>query len=365
MMRIAQRGIVCVALLAVFSSGALAWGPFTHQKLADRYYEVPFIADLADEFDTDVDAVTAGAGELDFVGEPHHGLYHSGQWDMVRYREYVYIAGDSEHTKWYDIDDTTRLMYMMHNLGDVAVPIGHSPANSYPGAESGTAKELFFEAQADLDSYGSPSLYSGSYYTGTVSQCIEQYYTWMDFTTDHMANIKYFADNVTTGFLTVEPWANANYAANTAWDISQKLSMVILADYYLALREAAADAAQDITVHPGETAEFSASDLRDPDNIKWNSDGTYYYDAGWTGISQVKWDIDGNGTYETNGLEVTKTYAELAALIGGDASVTFGIEVTDDEGNVTYDSATLTTVPEPTSLLLLAAATPLIRRRKK
>ncbi|MBN1942007.1 MAG: PEP-CTERM sorting domain-containing protein [Phycisphaerae bacterium] len=359
-MRTTRRMFICVGLLGLSASLASAWGPSIHQDLADRYYEDPLIYALADEFNTDIDAVTAGAGDLDLVGDPDHGLYHSGQWDMVRYRQYVLIPANPSHpTKWFDIDDTTRLKYMMHNLGDVAVPIGHSPANQVPGAEPDQLKEAFFEGQADVGSYGSPSLYTGSSYTGTVSQCIDQYFD------EHMVNVHYFVDNVSTGFLTVEPWSNANYSAHVAWDLSQKLAKVILADYYLALRPAAEGAVEDVTVGPGETATFTAADLRDPDNIKWNSDGSHYYDAGWSGISQVRWDLDGDGIYETTGLTTSRTYSQLAALIGPNASRLFGIEVTDDEGNVTTDTATLTTIPEPASLLLLTVGGLLGYRRKR
>lgn len=339
------------------SSVALGWGPGIHQELAARFYEAPLIAGFAAEFGTDVSAVVSGADDLDFASSDHKSKYHDGQWTMVVNREYVrYAASPSD---WYDLDETTRLKYMMHNLGDVSVPIGHSPANSVPGAESGQVKEAFFEAQADVGSYGSPAFYSGSGYTGTVSQCVSQYYN------EHMSNVYYFRDNVSTGFLTVTPWANANASAHTGWALAQKLARVILTDYYLSRRPAATGAATDITVGPGQTAVFDASNLRDPDNVVWASNGTYSYDAGWTGITQIRWDLDGDGVYETTGLTLSRTYAQLAALIGPNASRMFGIEVTDDEGNVTYDSALLTTVPEPAGLLWLTFGSALLNRRRK
>ncbi len=357
-MRNTMLAVACLGLLALTSSTALAWGSGTHQKLAVLFYQDPIIAGFAAEFGTPVSTVTSGAGDLDFVGDPHHGIYHSGQWLMVINREYVYKPASP--TDWFALDETTRLKYMMHNLGDVAVPIGHSPANTYPGAGSGTMKEAYFEGQADiLNAYGNPSLYSGSSYTGTVSQCIDQYYT------EHMANVAYFAANVSEGFLTVTPKANASASAHTAWAFSQKLAKVILTDYYLAKRSAATGAAKDVTVGPGQTALFSAADVCDPDNIVWDSNGTYSSNLANKGIAQVRWDINGDGIYETTGLEASFTYSQLIAMFGPNALVNYGIEVTDDEGNVSTDFGSLQLIPEPMSLLLLSAGVFALPRRKK
>lgn len=344
-MRLMRKILICGVICSLRATTAFAWGPSIHRDLADRYYDDSMIAAFAVEFGTDVDAVTAGAGDLDFAGDPDHAKYHGGQWTMVIAREYVYRPANP--TDWFDIDETKRLKYMMHNLGDVAVPIGHSPANQYPGAEPNQIKEAVLEGLADLGFYGNPSLYSGTWYTGTVSQCIDQYYD------EHMDNVAYFiggGDNETT--------------AHKAWALSQKLARVILADYYLAKHQAAEGAAKDITVAPSETATFSAADLRDPDNIVWASNGTYSDDPNDSGITRVRWDIDGDDVYETDTLEAARTYAQLAALIGTNSTVTYGLEVTDDEGNVTHATGTLTTIPEPTTLLLLAFTAPFFRRRR-
>lgn len=354
-MRLVKRAVVSLGFCFLLSSAVFAWGPGKHQELAGMFYNDPLIAGFASEFGTNVSDVTSGADDLDFASSDHKSKYHDGQWTMVTAREYVNTPASP--SDWFDLDETTRLKYMMHNLGDVAVPIGHSPANSYPGAEPNQPKEFIFEVlQADAGTFGNPSAPTGGWYTGTVSQCIDQYYT------EHMANVAYFAANVSGLSL---PANNANASAHTAWAVSQKLAKVILADYYLAKRSAADGAAQDITVGPGQSAMFTAADLRDPDNIKWNGDGTYYYDGTWTGISQTRWDIDGDGNYETTGLEASRTYAQLVGMFGANAIVTFGLEIVDDEGNVTHDTGTLTLVPEPATLLLTTVGMILLPLRKK
>ncbi len=335
-----RRLIVCVGFCSMVSSSAFGWGPTsTHQALAGKFYEDPLIAGFASEFGTSVSTVVNGAGALDTAGEPNHGLYHSGQWDMVQYRQYIYVPGDSNHTKWYNLDETTRLKYMMHNLGDVSVPIGHSPANQNPDAPSGSVKEAFFEGQAEVGSYGSPTAPTG-YYTGTISNIVGQFYN------DCMANTDYFAHNVSTGFLTVTPWANANTAAHEGWRISQQLARAVLADYYLAKRNPA-EAGLDKTINPGGLAVFDATGLRDTDNVTWNSDGTYHYSSDWTGINQVRWDLNGDGTYDFTGLNLSKTYLELATMFGGipTTPTTVRIEVLDDEGIYWQDTAALTLTP--------------------
>lgn len=333
--------LICAGSYLMFSSTLYAWGPLKHRALAGSYYSDPAIADFAVEFYTDVSTVVNGAGELDFAPEEEHGKYHGGQWKMVADREYVYRPANP--SDWFDIGETKRLKYMVHNLGDVSVPIGHAPANSHPGAPSGTSKEDYFELQADLNSYGNP-MAPISWYTGRVSDCVSQFYD------ECYTNADYFANNVSVGFFTVTPLANATAAAQEAWKISQKLARVILTDYYLAKRPAA-DAGEDLTVGPGQSVTFSAVDLRDPDNIVWDADGSgnYHYDENWTGIIQASWDLDNDGIYETTGLEVTKTYAEIAAMIQPNSSIDFGIEVLDDEGNLTYDTASLNITPEPAS----------------
>lgn len=359
-MLIVRCVFVCVCLCALVSPTASAWGPIIHEELAQTYYNDGPVSSLAAEFGTNVSVVVGGAGDLDFASTDHKDKYHRTQWLMSLNREYVYRPANP--SRWFDLDETTRLKYMMHNLGDVAVPIGHSPANSYgPAAASGQTKELAFEIfQADMGSYGSPSA-PGSWYTGTIANCVSQFYA------NCMANTAYFANNVSpSGLFSVSPWSNANTAAHEGWRISQMLAKAVLTDYYLAKRSAA-DAGPDITVGPGETVIFSAADLRDPDNIIWDGsgNGTYGYSSSWTGISQVKWDLDGDGIYETTGVEASRTYAQLAGLIGSNASELFGIEVTDDEGNISYDTALLTTVPEPMTLgIMVAGGVALLRRRK-
>ena len=350
-MRLAKHAVVSLGFCFLLSSASMAWGPYRHIDLAELFYEDPLIAGFATEFGTNVSSVTSGAGDLDFVTGTAHDQYHGGQWDMVLYREYVYRPASP--SDWFDLDETTRLKYMMHNLGDVAVPIGHSPANQNLNAPPGTTKEGVLEGLADgffgAGFYGSPSRYTGTWYTGTISDCVSQYYT------EQMALVSDYVDD----------GGSDQSACTNGWRVSQKLAKVILADYYLAKRPAANGAAQDITVGPGQTAMFTAADLRDPDNIKWNNNGTYYYDGTWTGISQTRWDIDGDGIYETTGLEASRTYAQLVGMFGANAIVTFGLEVIDDEGNVTHDTGTLTLVPEPATLLLTTVGMILLPLRKK
>jgi hypothetical protein len=325
--------IVCGAAGAIggllVPTAAFGWGATIHKSLAGKYYDETLIANFATEFGTSVSTVVNGAGELDSASSSVKAIYHSGQWTMMENRYYVYRPGASDGNVWYGLDETTRLKYMMHNLGDVAVPIGHSPANTVPGAEPNQMKEALLEGFADLGSYGSPSVPT-SWYAGTISQIVST------FRADCVANAQNYvasSDNTT--------------AAHEGWRISQMLGKAVLADYYLSQRSAA-DAGPNKTVRPGGIAVFDAMALRDPDNITWNTDGTYYYRSDWTGISRVRWDFDGNGVYDATGVQIAKNYNQLWTALGGNTSATFGIEVLDDEGRSWYDTASLTlTAPLP------------------
>ena len=73
----------CLVLCSLVSSTAFAWGPRIHKELAGTYYTGSLLSSFADEFGTDVSAVVNGADDLDFAGDPHHEIYHRGQWLMV------------------------------------------------------------------------------------------------------------------------------------------------------------------------------------------------------------------------------------------------------------------------------------------
>ena len=185
---------VVLGLLLVCANHALGWGPGKHVDLAGQYYADPLIAGFAAEFGTDVMAVVNGADDLDFVGDPHHAIYHAGQWLMSLNREYVYTPASP--TDWFDLDETTRLKYMMHNLGDTSVPLGHSPAREI---DDNDIKEGLFELTAEGSTYGSLST-PATWYTGKISDCVNQFYN------DCIANARYFRDNVST---LCQPTANA------------------------------------------------------------------------------------------------------------------------------------------------------------
>ncbi len=355
-----RTSVLATVILAVVSIAAPAtvfgWGPGKHQDLAEKFYQQPIISSLAIEFGTNVSAVTSGAGELDYAGDPHHALYHSGQWVMVGNREYAYTSSWSSN-KWAALDETTRLKYMMHNLGDVAVPIGHSPSNMVVGGQSGTAKEAILEGLADFGSYGSPSTPT-SWYSGTVFDITRPIYGGQQ-TIDSIDDIagagKYQLDDITNALAYAAGRSNES-AAKEGWRISQMLARVVLADYYLSRRNAAA--ASQVVVTAGSNVTFDASAIRDPDNITWNTDGSYYYRGDWTGISQVRWDFNGDDVYDATGVQVARSYSQLASAIDEFGNVNYKIEVTDDEGVQWYGTGTASVgvIPEPaTGWLILAS----------
>jgi hypothetical protein len=364
----ALRGAILCAAVVLTPTIVYGWG-FTviHEALASQYYTNPEVLALANYFGTNVSDVTAGAGDLDSAGDPDHATYHGGQWDMTKYRQYAYDANYATN-KWYDSGHSraTLIKYMLHNLGDNSVPIGHSPANEVSGAGSGQTKEAYFEAQGDFSSYGGPSdVTPSSWYSGTISQIVTTFHS------DDIANTIYFRDNVSTGFLTVTPWANANAAAHEGWRIDQMLGRAVMTDYYLTQCSplqakpsglstwSGSVATPTGAVPQGANATFDASALRDPDNITWNSNGTYYYRSDWTGISQVQWDFNNDGTYDATGLQVAKNWWALRALFGGGSSGTCRVDVLDDEGLhwSTTANITLAAIPEPGSGLLAILAT--------
>jgi hypothetical protein len=339
-MRLIHAFLAVVACMLVLCGPAtvLAWGPSIHDALAAKFYQNADVLDLANKFGTNVSDVTGGAGDLDTAGSPDHGNYHSGQWDMVQYRQYAY-ASNWASNRWYDSGHgtATLIKYMLHNLGDVSVPIGHSPANQNPNAPSNTLTELILEGSADLGSYGSP-VTPTSWYSGTISQVVGQFYT------DCMANTHNFVDL----------GASNSTVANEGWRIDQMLGRCVMADYYLSQCSPADAGADRIVTQGGPAAVFDATALRDPDNITWNSDGSKHYRSDWTGITQVRWDFNNDGAYDYTGLTASKSYLALKALFHGGNSGTCRIDVLDDEGLHWTDTANISLViPEPSTIAML------------
>ncbi|MBN1553340.1 MAG: hypothetical protein JXA11_01235, partial [Phycisphaerae bacterium] len=173
--RICTLGVFLSALL--ISASAFGWGGPSHSAMCTQVFDDDVVSPLLSAID-DVDEIE------DYIGEP--GSWQDGQWDNVEARAYIPGISSPNGKNWDSLDETTRLKYMMHNCGDVAVPIGHSPACYNPGGYSHTVNEAALEAQVALwstypDIEGTSSWYNDETnttysYTGTITDILDEHY---------------------------------------------------------------------------------------------------------------------------------------------------------------------------------------------
>lgn len=255
---------------------------------------------------------------------------------MINTRGYLTNYGGSQD--WPSLDMTTRVKYLIHIATDCGVPLGHSPANE---VYNNTIGEALLEAQVSSWS-DYPSIVGASSYThsrtgystnfsGTYSQILTKFYnaclnnaTWFK-STKNSFGMHSSDDNRAAG------WNGTT--------LGLYLGRAMLADLFLAEQPTVANANGSYAVYPGGAVTFSSAGSYDPDSITWNSDGTYYNNGG--GFS-CAWDLNGDGTFETSGASPTRSYSQLASLVGYTEGRQITLRVADTEPGVYQKTSTAT-----------------------
>ncbi|MBN1554798.1 MAG: PEP-CTERM sorting domain-containing protein [Phycisphaerae bacterium] len=355
-----------IALVGVCNPVAFGWGGPSHSAMCKKVFDDPVVAPLISGFNQST--------VEDWIGEP--GDWQDGQWDNVAARAYIDTGVSPNGLNWQSLDETTRVKYMMHNLGDVAVPVGHSPACYNPGGFSDTGKEAYLEAQVALwSSYPSVtgtcnftnSKTGHTYnYTGTYSQILSTHYNAcrdnMTWSKSHLAGFPYFHD--------YNDYRAAGWNGTT---IAQMLMRASFVDYMLSKLPEQAVCDGDHVLGPGQTTTFDGSASYDPDAITWNGNGTYSPTNAW--MAGYYWDYNNDGVWDwvdNDPKDDNRSYDYLVGLgIPVGQWQTYILGVYDDEGHFdTCNDGRIYLVPggvpEPASLSLLAVGgVSLLWRRKR
>ncbi|MBN1555147.1 MAG: PEP-CTERM sorting domain-containing protein [Phycisphaerae bacterium] len=341
--------------LLLSSSTAFGWGGPSHSAMCHQVFDDAVVAPLLSQI-SNVSTIE------DWTGEPASG-WQDGQWDNVEARAYIPGIDSPNGKDWDSLDETTRLKYMMHNVGDVAVPIGHSPACRNPNGYSNTIIEGILELQVSTwgtypDIEGTTTWYNDEsghtyHYTGTIYDVLDEHYYACRDNRDWYKSTEHWPGYHTTGENQDAGWNG------TA--IAQMLMRAMIVDYILGKQPEDAVIDGNRILGPGDDTTFDASGSIDPDNIIWNSDGTYTHTYGT--LYQYRWDLDNDGTWDVIDDDPYDkwTYEELVAFgipTGQWCTFKLGVYEEPEEGGSDYAYAQMylqpSGAPEPASLSLLA-----------
>jgi hypothetical protein len=322
-------------MLLGLTPNVFAWGGPSHAALAEQLLNDPVIKPFVTEFGINVGAITS------FTGEPPDAWHHPG-WETLINRGY---NGVYQSQNWASLDETTRLKYLIHIATDCGVPLGHSPAGQ--AGYKNTLAELALEGQVSgWDTY--PSIVGTSAYThsrtgsstdftGTYAEIITKFHVAC------LENAAYFDGR--------SFWDIADYNKAAGWNgttLGQFLGRAMLADYFLAKRDAVATIVGTYGVNPGQSATFDSTGSNDPDSITWNSSGGYDNNGG--GLKSILWDLNNDGTFETAGAMPTLSYETLYNMIGPNEGKAIRLQVIDDEDKIAYATSTLAVYTAPVAL---------------
>lgn len=359
-----RQCFVRCTLAVVFSAFALngvafGWGGPSHSFLTTRTFNDDVLAPL-------LSGINQSAIES-WTGEPPTSL---PQWESITGRYYIRYAGDVGGYNWWDdFDETTRLKYLTHSAADCAVPLGHAPANQ---VYTNTVAEAILEAQVSTWStypdvegtcqYTHSETNHSYSLTGTIGQVIDTFEdavldnaTWFE-STQNWLGLHSIEDNTDAG------WNGTKLAL--------MLQRAVFADYMLSKQRTVATCGGTNVIGPGGLATFEAYGSYDPDNIEWNSNGTYSQRN--TNLESYYWDFNYDGTWDfiDDDPYDARSYDYLIGLgIPTGQWSTFRLSAYDDEGTrgdyygqlYLYPGG----LPEPASLSLLAIGGILALRRRK
>lgn len=360
--------LVAIVSLLFVCNAALGWNGGTHSGLTTHTIQVdnPFILSLMRGLGYSDDSITRVM--TGSANEPP-GNWHAYQYWDIHYRAYVEGSGapPSQTNNWSTIDDLTRLKYLMHNAGDVGVPIGHNPAslnNMWDGdGYTNKLKEFILETRVDLwpgsdyPSVAGTSVFTlsgdGSTYsfTGTIRNVVDTFYLAC------RDNMRFYK--------------NGGSERDAGWNglaLGKMLQRAVLVDYLLSKYNPPVFPVE--YSYPG-ILKLSGAMSHDMDNIVWESNGTYSYTG--TGITQYAWDLNQDGIFDyvSTDSEIDLHLHDLLAM-GWQYNQTnyYTVYVRDDEykwgsavGDWFLSSGGL---PEPATVSLLAVGGlgMLIRRKK-
>jgi hypothetical protein len=363
----------------VLSAPAVAFGwssssGSTHTVLAAAEFSDPLVASLASQYlnSSQINSLKTWSGEPP-SSQPHD--YHHPDQATAPYTISggVYngifqnrLYASASNPLWPELDEVTKLDYLVHLANDTGVPLDHGPANDvYSGA---TVVEAFLESQVGgwgssmyptvCNSGSRTATFSYTYpeagggingisfsYTGTMSAIWTAHYNAV------IRNATWLKGRPNSG---LSKTSTDNDAAGTVGTTEAEMfNRAFLVDYFLSKKATVANAGTNYAVHSGGSVTFSAAGSSDPDSITWASDASYTNNGG--GLVSYSWDINGDGTYgDVTGLNPTLSYSQLVGMVGNTSGRTIGLRVTDNEGSIGYATATLTVdVPEPGAMVLL------------
>lgn len=377
-----RKSRYCVALISfiasllILSAGgtALGWSGFEHADMCMGVFTDPGVEHLVNEMNFTIAEYNS---IVTWWGEPPDE-WHDGQWVTINTRAYIDTAGDMFDGKnWNTLSEVDRLRYLMHTAGDVAVPIGHSPAHYNPGGFSGD-----FEATFELMSfaywqdppgpYAMPHIYYSSvftnwqtwknfYFDGTINDIKETFY---EACRDNMTWLKekYENDTLTNDDVIMAAW-NGKY-------IAKMLMRAVLADYLLAKKKPVVEASEEYSGPPWgpATMKFYCDGSYDPDDICWDRDGKYeqMYDT----LVRYEWDFNRDGIWDW-GSDTPYCSHPVVNLLGlgcPEGLSYYDVRCLDDEGkwsDIRTEQMYIGPAPEPACLSLLAVGgLTLLRRRR-
>jgi len=259
-----------------------------------------------------------------YTGEPPDATgseWHAGWGSFFSNR--VYCSG---YPGQEGANVTTQIKYLIHCATDTGVPAVHGPAGSINSDHS-----FEYAAETEATFYSAYPPLSGTSYSGTLAQVRTAHYNAV------MANATAFKDDF-WGFGTYA-WAGVTQG--------QKFAKAVVVDYFLAQYNPVVEAGSVYRSTPGQSISFSSAGSYVPSSITWNSNGTYYNNGG--GMTEFKWDLNNDGTYETTGASPTLTHAQLVTLVGYTEGRTISLRVKDDLGKYGYDTSTVAVYSNPTA----------------
>ena len=336
---------------------AFGWAGNTHSLLCQRNFDLPVVSQF-------LGGINQSAIE-NYTSEPSQ-TSHDVQWDnLIQGRKYLSTSGACSNGFWlWGLDETTRLKYLMHHLGDVSVPSHHRPAayaydSLWAEGISEAAAAGGYGAVGELPNVANTSIHTHTQnghtynFTGTIYDVIDEFF---DACRD---NATYYKGGVLSRV------ASANW---NALAIDLMLQRAVMVDYFLAKQNAVAIPEAYYT--PTRDVYFYGSSSYDTDNISWNADGTYSNTGG--GIVQYAWDFNNDVVFDhfSSNSMVVMSAADLIAMgCTAGAWNTYAFSVLDDEGKWSETAGSfylpVTGLPEPATLSLLTIGGLALLRRKR